>query len=138
MATSTITRIDFKGPFFKADVNKTMLQNVHKMMTAFAAEGAGYARERLMSGSGSRAMVRELGDRVADHVVGRVMSRSGKQWTAAAVVQVYNEGLSASESVSLMAAASYVERRTHAIGSVTRQLRSARAVLQADLTKGLE
>ena len=131
-------QVDFSGPFFQRDPAQTIMANVHKMMQGIADEGASAARQKLMSGAGSRALVRLTQDRVADHVVGRVRSRSGRNWQAAAVVQVYNEGMDAATSRSLMAAASYVERRTHAIGSVTRQLRSARTMLRANLTEGLE
>lgn len=139
MARTAVTaRVDFSGPFFKVDPGKTILENVHKMMEAFAQEGATNAQTRLRVGAAGRAGIAEIGDRVADHVIGRVESRSGRKWTAAAVVQVYNQGLGAGESRSLMAAASYVESRTRAISNVTRQLRGARAVLRANLSKGID
>lgn len=131
-------QIDFDGPLFRVDPGKLIIENVRTMMEAFAQEGADSARQALRAGEGSRQLVRALGDRVSDHVIGRVQSRSGRKWTAAAVVQVYNEGLSAGESRSLMAAASVVERRTRAFSGVARQLRSARSVLTANLTKGIE
>lgn len=130
--------IDFSGPFFTKDPAKTFMQNVKTMMQAFADEGAAAVRERMSAGEGTRALIRLLDDRVSDHVIGRVHARSGKEWTAAAVVQVYNEGFNAAQSRSLMAAASRVEGQTRAIKNITRQLRSARAVLRANLTAGLE
>lgn len=141
MSESVTARIDFTGPFFTKDPEKTILENVEKMMHAFADEGATAARQGLMSGAGERAPVRALGGRVADHVVGRVQSRVGVRWQTAAVVQVFagrGSGLSKEEGVSLMAAAAHVERKTRAIRSVTRQLRAARSVLRANLTAGLE
>lgn len=130
--------IDFSGPFFQVDVEKTLFDNVQKMMLGIAEEGSTAARAGFEEGASSRALVRMTDDRVADHVVGRIHSRAGKEWHTAAVVQVYNQGLTAQEGISLMAAAAYVERRTHAIRNVTRQLRSARAALTANLTAGLE
>lgn len=140
MATrvSSVPTIDFSGPFFTKDPEKTIIDNVQKMMQGIATEGATAARTGLASGQQSRALIRELGDRVSDHVIGRVESRTGKEWHVAAVVQVYNQGLSAAESRSLMAAASYVARQTRAITDVTRQLRAARAVMTANLTAGIE
>jgi hypothetical protein len=91
-----------------------------------------------MMGAARRAPIRALGDRVADHVIGRVASLSGRKWQTAAVVQVLNQGFSGAEGRSLMAAASTVEGETRAIRNVTRQLRSARAVLRANLTQGIE
>lgn len=132
------TSVTYSGPLFQRDPQKTILQNTHKLMEQIADEGAEAARIGLRSGEASRDLIRELGDRVSDHVIGRVRSRAGKEWTAAAVVQVYNEGMSATESRSLMAAASIVEGRTHAIKTVYRQLQSSRAALRANLTQGIE
>ena len=130
-ATNTVV---LSGPFFTKDPEQTILQNLHKMMEGIAQEGASAAREGLMTGSGGRAMIRELGDRVADHVIGRTVSLVGKRWAGAAVVQVLNRGYSETQGRSLMAAASYVESRTAAIRRVTRQISAAKA----DLTAGLE
>lgn len=130
--------VTFSGPFFQRDPAATFWQNLDKMMEGIADEGERAAREGLLTGAGSRALVRETGDRVADHVVGRVSAVSGKDWVAAAVVGVNTQGLDATASRSLMAAASYVERRTAAIRRVTRQLNASRAVLRANLTQGLE
>ncbi len=130
--------VDLSGPFFQHDPSKTFFQNVRKMMEGIAEEGAKAATEGLLTGSDSRAPVYATGDRVGDHVVGRVHSVTGKDWVAAAVVGVSNEGMDAVTSRSLMAAASYVERRTAAIRRTTRQLNAARAVLRANLTAGLE
>lgn len=139
MPTSVTARvtpsITVSGAFFQKDPAKTYMENVRAMMEAAAEQGAQLARERFLVGSESRALIRELDDRVADHVIGRVASRSGKRWTTAAVVQVYNEGLTAEEGRSLMAAASLVEQRTHAIADATRFLQDGAA---PNLTAGLE
>ena len=129
---------DMSGPFFRVDPGKTMLENVHTMMTGIAAEGAKMAGQNLMIGSGRRALVRSTDDRVADHVIGRTHSISGAEWLTAAVVQVSKEGLSREQATSLMAAGSYVEGRTHGVRKATTQIRRARAVLNANLTKGME
>jgi len=133
--------IDMQGPFFQVDPGETILKNLQKMMQGIAIEGASAVRASYAAGEGSRQLVRMTQDRVSSHVIGRVTARpskGGRHWVSAAVVQVYNEGLSAAESRSLMAAASYVERRTHAIRSLTRQVRGSRAVLTANLSAGLE
>lgn len=129
---------NFSGPFFTRDPEKTITENVHKMMLAIAEEGATAARTSMRQGEGQRDLVRELGVRASDYVVGRVKSRAGTPWLRAAVVQVLNEGLSAGEGRSLMAAASAVEGETHTFRNIARQLRSARAVLRANLTEGIE
>lgn len=133
---STAT-VELTGPFFTVDVDKTLFENVHKMMEGIAEEASRAEREGYLTGAGQRDLIRETGDRVADHVEGRVVSESGKEWAATAVAGVTNIGYSARESRSILAAASYVESRTRAVGRTTRQIRSAKSVLQADLAKGL-
>lgn len=133
--------VDLSGPFFKGDPGETMLKNLQKMMQALADEGASTARANFLSGSASRRLVSLTGDRVADHVVGRVTARpskGGRHWVSAAVVQVYNEGLDGPQTRSLMAAGAIVARKTRAISSLTRTIRSSRAVLAANLTAGIE
>lgn len=133
--------IELSGPFFERDPGLTLRGNIEKMMASLASEGEAAARRGFSEGEAGRAVISALGDRVADHVVGRVMarpSRGGRAWRASAVVQVYNEGLDAAASRSLMAAASVLEHRLHVIRGLSRTLRSARAVLTADLTAGLE
>ena len=122
----------------KDNPGETLYENLQRMMRAIAEEGAQAARVNLRSGSGTRALVRATNDRTADHVIGRTQSLAGYQWTTAAVVQVSHQGLDARESVSLMAAGSSVEGRTHAIRQVATQLRRGRAVLSANLTEGME
>ncbi len=95
MASTLTARIDFEGPFFKVDPGETMLKNLQKMMEGIAQEGAASARSAYAAGEGSRALVRVGQDRVSEHIIGRTTSRSGRQWVSAAVVQVYNQGLSA-------------------------------------------
>ena len=138
VSTRSTATVSLSGPFFSKDVEKTMMENIHKMMEGIAAEGATAARVNLAAGSASRALVRMTGDRVADHVIGRTVSRAGKQWYTAAVVQVDNKGLDAAGSRSLMAAASRIEGKTHSVRKVATSLRSSRAVLSANLTAGME
>lgn len=133
--------IELSGPFFQRDPGLTLRGNIERMVQAIADEGASSARQSLQAGEGSRATITALGDRVSDHVIGRTHarpSRGGRQWRASAVVQVYNEGLDAASSRSLMAAASSVERRVRTFRSLAGSLRRSRAVLTANLTAGIE
>lgn len=131
-------QVDLTGPFFTVDPGETMLHNLQRMMEGIASEGATAAKANLSAGSGSRALVRVTHDRVADHVIGRTTSLSGRQWVSAAVVQVSNHGMDATASRSLMAAASYLEGTGHGIRRVATQVRRARAVLSANLSAGME
>ncbi len=133
--------VELSGPFFQRDPGLTLRGNVRKMMAALAEEGEREAIAAYRQGSTGRAQVSRLGGRVADRIVGRIHARpskGGKEWRASAVIQVYNEGLSAADSMSLMAAAARVERQTRGFRSLYRSVRNARAVMAADLTKGLE
>jgi hypothetical protein len=131
--------VALSGPFFSGDPGQKMAENIERLMQEIADRGASDARRGFASGSGSRQLVRELGDRVADHIVGRVVARpskGGRRWRAAGVVQVYNEGLSGLQGRSLMAAASILEGRQNVIRKVSRSM--GQALRRIDLTRGLE
>lgn len=142
MARQSVTaQIDFSGPLFTPDATGKLLDNIGKMMQAVADEEAAKARAALATGASGRELVRMTRDRVADHVVGRVTARpskGGRNWKTAAVIQVYNEGLDAAQSRSLMAAASILERKLRVFRSLRSQTRNARPILAANLTAGLE
>jgi hypothetical protein len=134
-------RVDLKleGPFFERDPKQTFRQNVRRMLEGLSAEGQQTIRELLAAGEGTRLPIARIpSDHVSEHVVGRVRSNSGRPWALTAVVSVNNSGLSRAEGISLMAAASVVERRVHAFRSLSSGIRRSRAVLSANLTAGLE
>lgn len=132
------THVDLEGPLFRRDPGLTLRGNIRKMMAGVAAEGERIARQNLGAGQSGRAPISALGDRVADHVHGRTESLRGKQWMATAVISVNNSGYSQAQGISLMAAASNVERQTHAFRSLYRDLQGSRAVARANLTAGIE
>lgn len=136
--TGTSATIDLSGPFFQKDPALTLRGNIQRMMAALAEEGEKSARDAFGQSESSRQPISLLGDRVSAHVKGRVVSLAGKQWRASAVVSINNSGFAASQGVSLMAAASSVERRTHVMRNLSRSIRTARAILAANLTAGIE
>jgi len=139
MTKTTVTaHVDLSGPLFQRDPGKTLRGNIRKMMAGVAAEGERIVRENLRAGQAGRAPISALGDRVADHAIGRVTSLTGKHWMATAVVSVNNSGFSPKQGISLMAAASSVEGRSHAFRALYRDLQRSRAVARANLTEGLE
>ncbi|HET7182664.1 MAG TPA: hypothetical protein VFI15_10565 [Candidatus Limnocylindrales bacterium] len=130
---------DLNGPLFRGDPSKTMWENIEAHYAELARYGESEARRGFSQSAGGRQAISALGDRVADHVIGRVMarpSRGGRGWRAHGVVQVYNEGLDAAQSRSLMAAGSILEGRMGVIKRVTRDI--AGKMRRFDLTKGLE
>lgn len=106
------------GPFFKGDPVRRFRSNIKVMMDDVAAEGQKDVQNKLRSGQGRRAPVyalrRSSRARVADNVVGRTKSLSGKQWKVTATVSVNAAGLPKAARTSLFVAAARVERQTGA------------------------
>jgi hypothetical protein len=137
MTTRFKTSIQFKGPFFDRDPAKTFRANGRKMIAAAVAEGERDVIAQMQRGQGDRERIRLLGDRVSDHVIGRVKSLGGKPWAVTGVVSVNNSGFSPAEGVSLMAAASRVEAQTHAFRRTASRLRRARSANLDELLRGI-
>lgn len=133
------TTVELTGPFFQRDPKKTFRHNVRRMLQGLADESQKSIRGAFDAGASSRLPIARIpGDRVADHVIGRVRALGGRPWALTAVVSVNNRGWSPQQGISLMAAASRVEHVVHAFRDVASQIRSSRAVLGANLTEGLE
>lgn len=144
MARSRGTRelqIKYDGAFFERDVKKTVEQNISALMESLAETGERDVTMQLKAGQSSRW---PLGGgvrpgRVSGHVVGRVVSRTGKRWRATAKVSIRNEGFTPKQAVKLMAAASWLESTVHPFRRAAARIRrSARNAAKADLTRGLE
>lgn len=120
--------VDLSGPFFRGDPSKKYLENLQRMLEGIAEEG-----ERTIK---SVYPVGPTGDGKAG-VVGRVKSLTGKRWLASAVVSqthVYpwpNGGQKQYRGGK-------TEARHHMFRDTARSLRSSRAVLNANLTAGIE
>lgn len=133
-------RVDFKGPFFQGDPRKKLDANIRDLMEALASEAETDVKVQMAPGQPARAPISAgvQPARVSAHVVGRVESVSGKDWRRTAKVSVRNRGLSRKQGVALMAAASRVESATHAFRRTAGRIRRARAVIRANLAKGLD
>ena len=138
MATRLRTQIVTTGPFFQHDPKKTFRQNVRAMMDAVVEQGRADVVQQMRQGEGTREPITEIGDRVSDHVRGRTSSLSGRRWAVTGVVSVNNAGFTPSEGVSLMAAASIVESKTHAFRRSSAAIKRSRRANQAELLKGLQ
>lgn len=136
--TGTPVTVELSGPFFQRDPGETLRGNIERMMQGLAEEGEKAGRDGFAATQAGRLPISQLGDRVSGHVVGRVVSLRGRRWRATAVVSINNFGYTPIQGISLMAAASSVERRTHVMRNLARSIRSSRAVLNANLTKGIE
>lgn len=131
--------VDLSGPFFEKNPGETIRQNIERLMGSIAKAGVAEVRRGFAQNQVSRAPISRLGDRVADHIIGRTFARpseGGRRWHASGVIQVYNEGLSDVQSRSLMAAAASIEGRQNVIRKATREI--GQRLRQIDLTEGLD
>lgn len=125
--SAPIVHVDLSGPFFKKDPERTIWQNVRKMMAGVAEEGQRAVRSNypVLTGYGQQG------------VVGRVTSLTGKPWFATAVVsQTRAYPWRGGDSKQYRGGKS--EARHHMFRAAYRDLQHSRAALQADLTAGLE
>src|SRR5262245_16612573 len=137
MPRALITTIDKTGPFFSKDPRKTFLANARDFLDEVADEGAADVIAQMLVGQAGRRPIRQLGDHVSEHVVGRTQSLRGRRWQYTAVVSVNNTGLTKAEGISLMAAASEVERQTGAFKRTSSRLRRVAKMNTSELLKGL-
>jgi len=135
MAKYQSQHLTLSGPFFEKDPRKTFRQNVRLMMEKLAAEAQADVQAEMGSRSGSMPNWTGWSQ---EHVKGRVVSVGGKAWAVSLVVSEGTQGMTRSEAVRTLAAGSSVEGRFHVFRHAATRLRSMRALLNADLTKGLE
>lgn len=132
---ATVTRVDFKGPFFERDVRKSMRTNIRDMMGALAQEAESDVKGQVGGRHGS--MPRSTGATYAS-IKGRTTSLGGKQWQVTAVVSANTGGMDRATAIRIKAAASTIERRWHPFRRTSFSIRRARAVISANLTKNIE
>jgi hypothetical protein len=130
-----IERVDFSGPFFDRDPVKTIRANIRDMMDRLAEEGERDVVQQIAGRSGSMPAYTGW---TASHVRGRTESLSGKRWAVSAVVSMNTAGMDARTAIRTQAATATIEARWHPFRRTTTAIRRSRAVMAANLTKGLE
>jgi hypothetical protein len=130
-----IERVDFTGPFFTKDPAKTVRENIGEMMDRLAAEGERDVKQQIEGRSGSMPYYTGW---TRDTVRGRTESLSGKSWAVSAVISTDTSGMNARDAIRTKAAAAGIEARWHPFRRTTSAIRRSKAVLAANLTKGLE
>lgn len=135
MARAVIQRIDFSGPFFTRDPRQTIKGNIRDMMDRLAEEGERDVQQQIQGRAGS--MPNYTGW-TRDRVRGRTSSLSGKRWAVTAVVSMNTSGMGARDAIRTQAAAASIERRFHPFRRTTSAMRRSRAVMAANLVRGLE
>jgi hypothetical protein len=135
VTVSLTTDVDLDGPFFRRDPGKTLRANVRDLMDALAEDMESDVKDAIAANAGS--MPSYSGWSVA-HTVGRTTSISGKRWGTWARVSANTSGMSAKDAIRTKAAAATIERRWHPYRKAKSNVYRARALLTADLVKGLE
>jgi hypothetical protein len=131
----TSAQVSFSGPFFQKDPAKTLAANIRDLLEETVGLMAADVRQQVEAGEGRRSAIRAIGPnaRVSQYIRGRVASLSGKPWHYYGVISPDRSGLDAKQATALYAAASEVERRTHAFNRTSRATKRQKT----DLTKGL-
>lgn len=120
--------IDFSGPFFKHDPVRTWDANVEAMLSDMAQFGERDVKARIGNiGTG----------RTKNLVHGRVESLGGRKWHRNVVVSPDTSGLTQKEAISVMAAASSIERRYHPFKRAASDMRKVKPSVVSELLKGL-
>lgn len=128
-------RMDLSGPFFTRDPRRTVKQNIREMMGRLADETEGDIRRAIAARRG--AMPRSAG-KTLGALRGRNEALSGKDWYQSMVVSVDTSRMDRQQAIATKAAAMTIERRWRPFRRATSTIRRSRAILAANLTKGLE
>lgn len=138
-SAATAKRVDLtvalSGPFFDRDPKATFRQNVRAMLAALAEEAAKDVRSQIAA---NEPQMPHATGHSRNQVVGRTKSLSGKQWALTAVISESTAGMGKREAIRTKAAGASIERRFHSFARTARAVRSSKAVLSANLTKGIE
>lgn len=127
--------VSLEGPFFTYDPGKTLYHNIGDMLDAIADELEADVRAEIASHEGSMPFYTGWS---ADHVVGyRTSPKTGKHWAVWAAVASLTSGMSRTDAIRTKAAAAGIERRFHPYRHAKDAVYRSRALLSADLAKGL-
>lgn len=133
MSVTPEFKVALSGPFFTRDPGKTVRGNILDMMDALAYLTEGELRGLIAS----KPMPRSTGWTAA-HVVGRTRNLAGKRWQVTAVISTSTVGMDKHDAIRTKAAAAGMEKRYHPYRQVKNYISRSRAVLGANLVKGLE
>lgn len=132
----TQTRIELEGPFFTHVPGDTLYKNIGHMLDALSEEMESAVRGEISAHAGS--MPRYTGWSWA-HTLGYTTSpKTGKHWATWAAVGAVTAGMDATDARRTKAAAASIEARWHPYRRVKSAVYRMRALLSADLTKGLD
>lgn len=129
-------KVDLEGNFFKRDPGKTLYANIGDMLAKLSDELEAAIQAEIAGHEGDMDHYTGWTTR---HVLGYTTSpRTGKHWATWAAVGVPTTGMGRAEAIRTKAAAAGIERRFHPFRHAKDAVYRSRAVLSANLTKGLE
>lgn len=134
-AVELTTRMDFSGPFFTRDPALTVRENIRGMLERLAEEMEKDVQGQIEARAGSMPAYTGWS---RNRVVGRTASLKGRRWWLHAVVSANTAGMDKPTAIRTKAAAATIERRWHPFRRTSFRVRHSRAVIGADLTKGLD
>jgi hypothetical protein len=127
-------KIELSGNFFTHDPGKTLYRNIGDMLEALSDE-----LETSVSGAIRGYPLPQSVGWTADHVVGYVISpTTGKHWALWAAVGLPTTGMDRATAIRTKAAGASIERRFHPFRQAKSAVYRSRALISADLAKGLE
>lgn len=135
MPVSVQSKVELIGPFFTHDPGKTLYANIGVMLAGLSDEMESTVRGDITSHAGDMP---RWTSHTADHVSGYTTSPvTGKHWALWAAVGVPTTGMDRKQAIRTKAAAAGIERRWHPFRRVKSAVYRARALISADLAKGL-
>lgn len=135
-AAAAQLRVTLEGPFFSHQPGKTLYQNIGEMLDRLGEELEHTVRSEFEAHEG--AMPYWTGWS-RDHVQGyRTSPKTGKHWSTWVAVASVTTGMSAKDAIRTKAAAASIEARWHPYRNTKGAVYGSRAVISADLAKGLE
>lgn len=130
------TYVELSGPFFQRDPGKTLYRNIGDMLEKLAAEMQAGVQSDIASHA---AEMPAYTGWTHDHAIGYTTSRvTGKRWALWAAVGEVTAGMDKKTAIRTKAAAATIEKRFHPYRRVKSAVYHARAILSADLAKGMD
>lgn len=128
-------KVTLEGPFFRVDPGKTFYANLRDMLDGIAAEMEELTRSEIESHAGEMPFWTGWS---RDHTLGYTTSaETGKRWATFAAVGAVTAGMDAKDARRTKAAAATIERRFHPYRHTKDAVYRTRALITADLAKGM-
>lgn len=134
--TAVTATVELSGDFFKRDPGKTFYANLGDMLDKLGDELEQMVQAEIEGHAGEMQFYTGW---TTQHAIGyRTSPKTGKHWSTWVAVGEVTAGMSRAQAIRTKAAAAGIERRWHPYRHAKDAVYRARAVVTANLTKGLE